>query len=1078
MSRQIDPSTPRSRPSRRWLGAGAVALLALSGGLVVPFACTQSEPPRAVAHKVESREQLIGGRRALGEVGDFKLSNGLIQVVIQDVGHSRGFGAFGGSLIDIDLVRNARGTSSTAPKGNDQFTEMFPAFFLEAMEPSKVEVVEDGTQGDRAVVRVSGKGNQFLSLATSISELVLNDAELTYQVDYILERGKQYVVAEVTISNQSKDKAAQFPLEVPTGFITLLGAGQKLFVPGKAGYDMRFRLDEVYAQPADLNALPGEVANMVVTEGQGTSYAVAALPVGGSYLVGKPNFYPGATRDSMLIPLAYSSFLGTYWAKLPQTLAPGRSYSYAAMLAVGSGDIASAQKIVYEKKEQKVGRISGRVREAGTGAFVDDVAVVLQDDTGRYLSSARTRDGGRYVAWVPKGRYRAIAVADGRTPVVSEEYVDVEEDGGVHVELTVERQALLSVRVTDTEGRPLPAKVSVEGTHELSEPGALPWKHLYDLKVGESMRPTDFVPDADGEESRRYLETFFFVNHGRGGQKVKPGRYTVYVSRGPEYDLAKVEVELKPGEETQVSVALEHVVKTPGWVSGDFHVHSEHSVDSDMALDERVLSFAAEGVDYIAATDHNFVTDLRPTIEALGLQDHLATSVGLELTTLEMGHFNAWPLRYEVGPVTHGAFEWFRRRPSDLFARIRSMASLGEDRVLIQVNHPRDTIMGYFNGFNISSYLMEPMPPSSAFSLDQNARPGEEVSPYHYGQFSWDFNVLEVFNGKRQDQLRHYRIPEVPPEGPEPSAPIPPPGTVLTEIMKRHPDATCPVSGDFNPEDCVRQPKFPGTLDDWYTMLGLGKKVTGVGNSDSHDDHDEAGLPRTYFHVGATADGSMRAFDEGAMVDALLGQQAVVTNGPFVEFTVDGQRVGSRVVSPEGEVTAKIRVHAAPWVDVSRVVLLRGGRDRLVEPEVLKVWTRESMKEGTLRFEEEIPVTGLPDGAFLTVEVSGEKSMWPVFTPREIPSIAIGEAVGAIGSAFGYSEKFGKYAPVQTQAVTPFAFTNPIYVDRALKQTLAQPVRSMPLGPSSGDDLQRANEAREPRRIGDLRKLLGSFHGM
>ncbi len=1062
---------------RRWLGAGLGALLLLGGGAVVPFACTQSEPPRAVAHKVESREQLIGGRRALGEVGDYKLSNGLIQIVIQDVGHSRGFGAFGGSLIDIDLVRNARGTSSTAPAGNDQFTEMFPAFFLEAMEPSKVEVVEDGTTSDRAVVRVSGKGNQFLSLATSINDVVLGNAELAYQVDYILERGKQYVVAEVTIFNESKDKPAQFPLEVPTGFISLLGAGQKLFVPGVAGYDMRFRLDEVYAQPADLNALPGEVADMVVTEGQGTSYAVAALPVGASYLLGKPNFYPTAKRDSMLIPLAYSSFLGTYWAKLPQSLLPGKSYTYAAMLAVGSGDIASAQKIIYEKKEQKVGRISGRVREAGTGEFVDDVAVVLQDDKGRYLSSARTRDGGRYVAWVPKGRYRAVAVAKGRTPVESEGYVDVEEDGGVNVDLTVERKALLSVRVTDQSGRPLPAKVSVEGTHALPDSGALPWKHLYDLKVGETMRQTDFVKDAEGEDSRKYLETFFFVNGGRGGERVRPGKYTVFVSRGPEYDLAKVEVELKPGEEKQVSVVLNHVVPTPGWVSGDFHVHSEHSVDSDMALDERVLSYAAEGVDYIAATDHNYVTDLRPTVDALGLGDFLSTSVGLELTTLEMGHFNAWPLKYQVGPVTHGAFEWFRRKPGDLFAQVRSLAALGEDRVLIQVNHPRDTIMGYFNGFNVSSYLMEPMPPSSAFSLDQNARPGEDVSPYHYSQFSWDFNVLEVFNGKRQDQLRHYRIPETPPEGPEPTAPIPAPGTVLTEIMKRNPDASCPSSGEFDPSQCVRQPKYPGTLDDWYTMLGLGKKITGVGNSDSHDEHDEAGLPRTYFHVGRTADGSMRAFDEGAMVDALKGQRAVVTNGPIVDFTVDDQMVGSRVVSPTGEVTAKIRVQAAPWVDVSRVVLLRGGKDRLIEPEVLKVWTRESMKEGTLRFEESFTAT-VPDGAFLTVEVSGEKSMWPVFTPREIPSIAIGEAVGAIGSAFGYQDKYGKYAPVQTQAVTPFAFTNPIYVDRTLKQTLSQPVRSMPLGPSSGEALQSAHEKREPRRIGDLRKLLGGFHGM
>jgi hypothetical protein len=29
--------------------------------------------------------------------------------------------------------------------------------------------------------------------------------------------------------------------------------------------------------------------------------------------------------------------------------------------------------------------------------------------------------------------------------------------------------------------------------------------------------------------------------------------------------------------------------------------------------------------------------------------------VGLEMTTLESGHFNGYPLRYEAGPVTHRA---------------------------------------------------------------------------------------------------------------------------------------------------------------------------------------------------------------------------------------------------------------------------------------------------------------------------------------------------------------------------------------------------------------------------------------
>src|SRR5512145_1759719 len=114
--------------------------------VLVLASCAKTTPP-ASAFQIKSRGDLIGGRRALAEVGDYKLTNGIIQAIIQEVGTSRGFGAFGGSLIDIDLVRSAKASGATGVKGNDQFTEMFPAFFLQALEPEKVKVEADGSDG-------------------------------------------------------------------------------------------------------------------------------------------------------------------------------------------------------------------------------------------------------------------------------------------------------------------------------------------------------------------------------------------------------------------------------------------------------------------------------------------------------------------------------------------------------------------------------------------------------------------------------------------------------------------------------------------------------------------------------------------------------------------------------------------------------------------------------------------------------------------------------------------------------------------------------------------------------------------
>src|SRR4051794_36846237 len=107
---------------RRWILVCA-AVAAVSAGVAVP-AGRSSTPPKATAFRITSRQQLIGGQRALGDIGDYKLSNGLVHAIVQDIGASRGFGAFGGSLIDVDLVRGGKESLSTGVSGNDYFTEM------------------------------------------------------------------------------------------------------------------------------------------------------------------------------------------------------------------------------------------------------------------------------------------------------------------------------------------------------------------------------------------------------------------------------------------------------------------------------------------------------------------------------------------------------------------------------------------------------------------------------------------------------------------------------------------------------------------------------------------------------------------------------------------------------------------------------------------------------------------------------------------------------------------------------------------------------------------------------------------
>ncbi len=1062
-------------------------------------ACSKSTPP-ARAFQISNRTELIGGKRALADVeaapvnatdliggkrasgaeGDFKLTNGVVHAIIQNVGTSRGFGSFGGSLIDIDLVRGAASSSTAGVNGNDYFTEMFPAFFLTALEPSKVEVLADGSDGGPATIRVSGRSGSFISLVNAFTNLVDPADPMDFTVDYTLEPGKQYLKIVVTVTNPNPTNAS-WTLDVPFGFVTLLGEGQRLFVPGEAGFDMRFHLEDVYKRAASLSALPGEVTSMWATEGDGVSYAfVAGLSPSGSYLDNKPMYYPTAKKDSMLIPIASSSFLGTYFSKAPQDLPKGGSYSYTAYLFVGSGDVANVQKVVYDTRDVQVrangrefvlreptpyGTISGRVREERTLTPLEGVSVVLKDASGNYVTQATTQKNGVWTAPVPPGTYTGYALDRTRSVVQSPAPLEIVEGGAASLDFTLQRPGELRVVVKNEKGELVPAKITVEGSYDNDDPNLQPRQFFYDLKLGERMRPSDLLVDrADDASTRRYIERLFYATNGVGGKAVRPGRYTVYASRGPEYDLQKQDVELKSGEVVNLGFTLTQVMPTPGWISADFHVHSVKSVDSDMLLEARVASYAVEGVDLVVSTDHNYVSDYGPTIAALELNDWLASSVGLELTTLEMGHFNAFPLLLQPGPVQHGSFRWFFRPPGELFAQLRA---LGKDpqKTVVQVNHPRDTILGYFNAFNISGYTGEPLPKYSAIGVDSADLPDGGLSPYNAANFSTDFDAMEVFNGKRFDIMFPYRMPAVPPVGPEPSLPacgataskdpcLPAAGQILNEV------ATLP-DGGFE-----LQPFQPGAQDDWFIMLAKGKRVVATGNSDSHGEKAEAGLPRTYVQAGASSDGPMHALSEADVYRALSAGQAIATNGPMLEVTVNGQGLGSTVVASDGVIDVHIIAKASPWIDLTRVVVRHGVKGRIVTAEVLEVIAVPSVRD-VLRLDVTRQYSNIPDGSFIVVEAFGDESMWPVHTAYEVPSLEISDAVGVIGGAFGFGATYGKYKPVQRQLVTPYGFTNPIWVDRQLRQPIRTP-RAV-LGVSNDQPFV-------PRVMPDVRKLFHAFH--
>ena len=1027
----------------------AAVLLALA-------ACAQD--PHAFAGQIQSRADLIGGPRAIGDVGDWKLSNGKVRFIVQDKSTQKVYGTFGGSLIDADLARGS---------GHDGLGEFFPAYFLSAMEPTKIAVLDDGSSGGTARIRVTGKESEFLT-STKFIDLATIGPGLSFALDYALGPEDDFLTITSSVINE-QIQAHNFPVDsfpIPMGFIALFGDGQPLFLPGEAGYDVRFTLEKTYKRTYALPAFPGLTTEVVAVEGSDVSYGLSYCPECASPL---PNGLPQrdgfvwnhrtayqpfapVSESSMLVPFISGTLFGLFAGEAPASLPGGKAFSTTVRLRVSDG---SPSHVIDAERAGGV-RVTGLVREERSLEPVPLADVVLfqtcaslacgQGGLGPAETSARADAHGRFEALVRPGNYLAVARL---APHPDSAPMPVAATKDIYVEPLLPRTALLAVEVSDETGRRVPAKVTLDAAYGEEHAGQDPKSFLYDFRVGDPYRPTDLVPDTADPETRRYLEATFRAGaDGRAEGEVRPGKYRVTVSRGPDYSLDQQEVELTEGVLTRVGARVVRLIPANGRISADLHVHGNGSVDADVTPPDRALSYAAEGIDFLAMTEHNFVQDLQPVIDRLHLTDFVHATVGIELSSLEAGHWNAYPLRYDAGDITHGSFPWFRRTPQALFDDLRAHGRHGPDDVVVQVNHPRDAIQGYFTAYGLTGDALTGDSAADAPGKAGTFAPSGQG--FGAGTFSLDFDAIELLTGKRFDLLHTFRVPDPNPE----SCSVPNPKPVCTQ----------------KPGDPVRDPSngqvaYPGSLEDWEHLLDTGRRITAVSNSDSHKLLDgEGGYPRNLIDLGHDVPAA-GAIDEVEVVRAIKAGHVVATTGPHVTLTAvtaAGEVPTGSVVRPEadGTVLLHVVVDAAPWIDVSKVELLipapaacfRGdpcSRMQLTLPGTA----------GVRRLDTQVRVTAPPGrDSWVAVQVSGARSLWPVVIPYEIPTLLLTDAVGTVGAAVGLTDSFGALKPTQQTQTYPWAMTNPILIDGNLDGRWGQ---KAPRGPvvrpppdGSGDDAE------------------------
>lgn len=164
--------------------------------------------------------------------------------------------------------------------------------------------------------------------------------------------------------------------------------------------------------------------------------------------------------------------------------------------------------------------------------------------------------------------------------------------------------------------------------------------------------------------------------------RLPSGSYRIHVTHGPEWSVAERQVELGPGQQARIELALRREVDARAFTGCDLHVHTAESPDSNLQLQQRIETLLAEDVQFAVLTDHNRVTQASEALARAGI----ASLPGVEVTTWdpELGHFNVFP-RVSAPHYKHATAQ----------SLLRELRKTSES--FVQINHPRlEGHIGYF----------------------------------------------------------------------------------------------------------------------------------------------------------------------------------------------------------------------------------------------------------------------------------------------------------------------------------------------------------------------------------------------
>ncbi|MFB6264662.1 MAG: CehA/McbA family metallohydrolase [Bradymonadaceae bacterium] len=806
--------------------------------------------------RASNSKELPGvGPAARARPGDVVLENALVSAAVEADDRAIGPCPYGGNLVDA-VRRRDEG------RPDDVVGEVCPLLNIgQTFDPQRLEILRDGSRTGVGVLAVTGKTvtHDYLNLRTMapegtgalLKQLAFDpqaSLPLTVTVYYVLEPGARRIRTYTALRNDGDG-----PVHALFGHVYEAGGAGSYFNPqnGRGGFG--------YESLGGDNLGGTPLPYLAFTGGEG-SHAYVPEPVprlaadratGGVYITLSGLSLTFLGRKNLLETLVMSE---DRFRQAPGLLHldPGGRAVRRVDHYVGTGELATVLDPIYAARAEELGRLEGAVVDE-TGAAVPGARVTAVADGPRTVNQTVSGADGSFSMRVPPGRYEVSARAEGRSEQQVRE-VTVEPGSRSRVEPTVGRPARLSVEVRTPTDQPVPARVTVRCVDSCPDPATPRERNV----------TRDPLP----------AKTAAIARAGPDGEvtlELPPGAYRITVSRGIEWsvwpadasDSGGARVELSAGESRSVTAEIAEVVAPNGVLSADFHVHAVDSFDSVVARRQRLLDMMGAGIDVFVSSDHDVVTDYRPTIRAMNAGDEIANLPGDEITTSDFGHVNGFPIPVRSGSRNGGALDWAGGAgpnlvPGELFGWIREHP--GEQ--VVQVNHPANPTLGLVRLADVDLLRGEATASPDDFRIPADA--GREAL------WSEQFSAIEVLNGKGEE-------------------------------------------------------KFWAVTRWWFTMIGRGFVPTGTGTTDTHRVYSHlGGVPRSFVFVPDDAD-SPAKLDREAFVDAVNAGRVVGSSGPVVRATaIDGGRRasgGETLRVKDGSARLKVTVSAPAWMDLSEVAV-------------------------------------------------------------------------------------------------------------------------------------------------------------